>query len=92
METINTPQNYVKKNMPEEPVSVFLDKLFPEQEYRDKTVKRALGILGDDAGKFSVDEIQTMVAETEYLCEALLDIYEKQIFNGKTLQELLNEG
>jgi len=69
-----------------------LNKMFPEQEHKNKTVKRTLEILGDLSDKLSVDEIQTMIVETEYLCETLLDDYEKKIFKGKTLKELLNEG
>lgn len=69
-----------------------LNELFPEQEYREKRVKQALKILGDLTNKLTIDEIQTIVVETEYLCESLLDTYERQIFKGKTLKELLNEG
>lgn len=79
-------------NSHENSVSAFLDKLFPEQEYRDKKIKRALSILGELTDKLTIDEIRTIVVEVEYLCDSLLDSYERQIFEGKTLQELLNEG
>lgn len=69
-----------------------LDNLFPEQLREDKTVKRTKELLGNLPGKFSEDEIQTIATEIQYLCETLLDAYERTIFDGKTLNELLNIG
>ena len=51
----------------ENSLSIFLEKLFSEQQYSDKNVKRALGILGDLTEKLSVEEIRTILTETEYL-------------------------
>lgn len=38
----------------------------------------------------SDDELQTTIVELQYLIEIWLDSVEKQIFEGKTLEELLS--
>lgn len=69
-----------------------LDTIFPEQQHEDKTIKRAKEILGDLGKKMTNDEIKTLVAEIQYLCETWLDKYERNIFKGMTLNEFLNQG
>ena len=69
-----------------------LDIIFPEQQYEDKTIRRAKEILGEIGKEMTVDEIKTLVSEVQYLCDTWLDKYERELFNGMTLNELLNEG
>ena len=69
-----------------------LDALFPEQRHEDKTVKRTKEILGDLAKEFGNEEIQVIATEVQYLCETWLDVFERSVFKGQTLNELLNEG
>lgn len=69
-----------------------LNKLFPEQKREDKTIKQARTILGGLIDKFSSEELQEVIILLQYLTETWLDMYEKELFNGKTLNELLNCG
>ena len=63
-----------------------LHEMFPEQSHEDNTVLRAKKILGD---KYTTEEIKSMLASFEYLINAWLEEYEKQVFNNKTLKDLL---
>lgn len=85
---LNTNLNY--STTKENSIEKQLDNLFPEQKHEDKTIKRTKELLGNLANKFSDDEVQTIATEIQYLCETWLDTYERTIFKGKTLNELLN--
>ena len=49
----------------------------------------AKNILGKSAVNLSNTDIQDIIAKFEYLAEGFLDNYEKQIFQGETLKQLL---
>ena len=42
------------------------------------------------ADELSDCEIQTIISKLEFLAESFLDIQEKEIFQGKTLKQLLH--
>lgn len=46
-------------------------------------------ILGEKAKHLSDTQIEGIVSKFEYLAESFLDIHEKEIFQGKTLKQLL---
>lgn len=56
-----------------------------------KDAQKAKRILGDLANKLSNDELQTLLSETKFLVNSLLDDFEKMTFDGKTLQDVLYE-
>lgn len=68
-----------------------LDELFPEQKYEEKEIQKAREILGDVAKDYTNEQLKDVIAEVKYLCESWLDDFEREIFNGVTLQELLHE-
>lgn len=68
-----------------------LNNLFPEQKYSDKRIKQAKEALGLLAFEYSESELENLILEVESLTESWLDEYERQTFNGLTLQELLHE-
>lgn len=68
-----------------------LDQLFPEQQYNDKDIQKVKEILGLLSNEFSVPELRDIVAETQFLISSWLDDFERGIFDGKTLNELLHE-
>lgn len=63
-----------------------LTNLFPEQQYEDKTFKKAKEILGE---RYTNEEVKSMIASFEYLINNCLEDYEKKVFNNKTLKEIL---
>jgi hypothetical protein len=68
-----------------------LERIFPEQKQADKRIKLAKDALGSLSANFSETELGDVITEVEYLTESWLDEYERKIFDGLTLQELLHE-
>ena len=68
-----------------------LDTLFPEQQYDEKNIKKAKEILGVIGNEFSPVQFRDVVTEIHYLVESWLDDFEREIFDGLTLRELLHE-
>lgn len=68
-----------------------IQELFPEQEYEERNFQKAKQILGELANNFSQSELRDIVAQVEYLAESWLDDFERDIFEGKTLNEVLHE-
>lgn len=56
------------------------------------TVEEARKILGKTAENLSDEQIQDQLVKIKYLAESWLDEYEKSIFGGKTLNEILNSS
>ncbi len=65
--------------------SIFLDK---KEETKLQKAKR---ILGEDITEVTDDELRVYVAEFEFLLDSWLDKYEKGVFEGKTLKQLIKE-
>lgn len=87
-----TPKPIISKSLTVSPSSAkSIQDLFPEQEYEDKAIQRAKEVLGESAKSFSNEEMRDLVAQVEYLAETWLDDFERDIFKGKTLNELLHE-
>lgn len=72
-------------------ISQSLEAIFPEQKQADKRIKVAKDALGSLANQFTETELSDIITEVEYLTESWLDEYERNIFDGLTLQELLHE-
>lgn len=68
-----------------------LDELFPEQQYDERNVQKAKEILGPLADQFTTDELKDVVSEVQYLVASWLDDFERDIFGGLTLKEVLHE-
>ena len=75
-----------------ESITALLNSLFPEQEQEQKEIRQVKTILGELSNKFKSEELHAIVCEIQFLVNTWLDTYEQQILDGKTLQELLNEG
>jgi hypothetical protein len=72
-------------------VSEALDELFPEQQYEEKSIQTAKEILGSIVKELSPEELKFAVVEMQFLVETWIDDFEKSIFDGLTLRELLHE-
>lgn len=68
-----------------------LDELFPEQEYEEKNIQKTKEILGDLAYQLTPEQLKDTVAEVQFLAESWLDDFEREIFGGLTLKEMLHE-
>jgi hypothetical protein len=88
-----TPSSYLKKESKEisETFKESLNDLFPEQQYDDKDMQKAKALLGQSAAEFTSEQLKDEIIKIQYLCETWLDDFERNIFKGLTLQELLHE-
>lgn len=68
-----------------------LNTIFPEQQQRDKEVQKARIALGKTSKELSDEELQAKMSETQYLIQTWLDEFERNMFDGKTLKEVLHE-
>lgn len=68
-----------------------LKEIFPEQQCEEKNIKRAKDILGEIGEEFNLEELRDITSEIQYLVSSWLDDFEREIFNGLTLRELLHE-
>lgn len=90
-----TPQSSVvhPNNISNTAISIrnSLESLFPEQQYDEKNIQSTKKILGSLADNFTSEQLRDIVSEVQYLTENCLDAFEKSIFEGITLKELLHE-
>lgn len=68
-----------------------LDSLFPEQQYKDKDIQKANEILGKTSEVIGEDCMKDVLTEIQFLASTWLDNFERELFDGLTLQELLHE-
>lgn len=68
-----------------------LKTIFPSQKDESRLIK-ARRILGEIALDIPDEELERNLTEFQFLLDSWLDSFEKQVFNGKTLDQLLKEG
>lgn len=68
-----------------------LDEMFSKQQFKDRNILVICELLGDIGKQLSPDQITDIVSEMQYLTECWLDDFEREIFKGITLKELLHE-
>jgi hypothetical protein len=81
------PQQELEKS---ESFTKSLNNLFPEQQYDDKDLQKAKDILGDITTELNPEQLNSVVSEFKYLAESWLNDFERDVFGGQTLQELLH--
>lgn len=67
-----------------------LNNLFPEQLYDDKEIRKAKEVLGSITAELTPQQLEVVVTEVKYLAETWLDDFEREVFGGQTLNELLH--
>jgi hypothetical protein len=66
-----------------------INQHFQKQNEGQKTIQEAREILGDAAENLTDSQINDLVNEIQYLVDTWIDEYEENVFDGKTLKELL---
>lgn len=66
-----------------------INRYFEDQNERDRTLMEAREILGDTAKDLSDQQVLDLANEVQFLADSWLEEYEKDIFGGKTLDELI---
>lgn len=72
-------------------ISESLDVMFPEQKRQDKDVIKAKEALGELSKQFSEVELKEVITDIDFIVESWLDDFERDLFKGKTMKELLHE-
>ena len=80
--------NNFKKNLS---IIESLDIMFPEQKRSDKDLVDTKEVLGKLSELFTDMQLKEIITDVDFLVENWLDEFEKGIFEGKTLKELLHE-
>jgi len=68
-----------------------LDVMFPEQKRQDKDILKAKEALGELTKQFTEAQIKEIVTDIDFMVESWLDDFERDLFKGKTMKELLHE-
>lgn len=68
-----------------------LNEMFPEQQRDEKELKQAKEILGGLAAAYTPEQLKDAITEVKFLAETWLDDFEREVFQGRTLKELLHE-
>ena len=93
------PQSPSSINIPPKPynlsndldsLSNLLNKLYPENNADEKELAKARVILGEKGKQLKPEEIKDLISKVQYLIDSWLDEYEREIFKGVTLNELLS--
>lgn len=72
----------------ETPIEKAVDKIFTTDKEQNKFDK-ARKILGESGKEITNEQLENYVSEFEYLANCWLEIFERQVFEGETLDELL---
>jgi len=83
-----TVQDYTAN--PQSSIEKALNTIFPQQSEEDKVI-RMRKALGETAKTLSDPQVETIITEFQFLIDTWLDEYEKEVFGGMTLKEVLNE-
>lgn len=60
-----------------------------EQNEKQNTILEARDILGESSQSLTDEQVYDLVNEIQYLVDTWIEEYEKDVFDGKTLEELL---
>ncbi len=84
--TLQTPfQN------PQKTLENVLANIFPKPQEENRLI-RARVILGEDVKDVLDENLQIFTTELQYLISSWFDQYEKKVFGGATLREILKGG
>lgn len=79
------------KNKNQFSITDALDAMFPEQKRQDKDLARIKEAFGELAKEFNEVELKEVATDVDFLVATWLDDFEKTLFDGQTLREVLHE-
>lgn len=66
-----------------------LSKLFPENNVEEREIIKMKELLGAKGKGLTTDQIQDLMIKIKYLVNSWIDDFEKEIYDGMTLNQLL---
>ena len=67
-----------------------LNNLYSEQDKQQKSIQEARDILGETASEITDAQVYELITEVQYLADTWIEEFERNVFDGKTLEELLH--
>ena len=89
--TFETPQKIPNSYNPQQSIEAAINNIFPLVSEENKTL-RMRKALGNTAQSLSNEQIERVTTQFQFLIESWMDEFEKEVFSGLTLKEVLNEG
>lgn len=86
-----TQQKFPDSINPQQSIETALNKILPISSEETKIV-RMRKALGETAQLLSNEQIENITTEFQYLIDSWMDEFERDVFSGMTLKEVLNEG
>lgn len=89
----NSSNEFTSQTLPTNPFSVLdssFNRIFTHNP-EEKMVLKMRRMLGDTATTLSDEKVECLATEFQFLINAWLDEYERDVFEGMTLKEVLNE-
>ncbi len=89
----NSSNEFTSQTLPTNPFSVLdssFNRIFTKNP-EEKMVLKMRRMLGETANKLTDEKVECLATEFQFLINAWLDEYERDVFEGMTLKEVLNE-
>lgn len=90
-QTFEIPQKIPTSYNPQQSIETAINNIFPLASEENKT-SRMRKALANTAQSLSNEQIETITTQFQCLIESWMDEFEKNVFNGLTLKEVLNGG
>ena len=89
----NSSNEFTSQKLPTNTFSVLdisFNRIFTKNP-EEKMVLKMRRMLGETANKLTDEKVECLATEFQFLINAWLDEYERDVFEGMTLKEVLNE-
>ncbi len=96
MNTLDSEQLEIKpsqrefKLLEQQDIYENLNQHLSEQEKEQKSILEARDVLGETAENLTDEQVHSLVSEIQYLVDTWVEEFERKVYEGKTLKELLN--
>ncbi|OGK21960.1 hypothetical protein A2866_06105 [Candidatus Roizmanbacteria bacterium RIFCSPHIGHO2_01_FULL_39_8] len=87
---MSTSQQPIHPLAPLKTLDNLLLNMFPQNKDKNRIIQTRK-LLGKTAENLSNEQIHCIVTKFQFLINSWLDEFEKEVFGGKTLKEVLNE-
>ena len=89
---VKNAQEYTQNYSPQtQSLENVLSSILPNKS-EENQISRTRKHLGETAKTLSDAQVETIITEFKFLIDTWLDEYEKEVFGGVTLKEVLNKG
>ncbi len=88
METLRFEPNSFN---PQQSIETAINNIFPLASEENKTIKLRKA-LGETAKSLPDEQIETIGTEFQFLIDSWMDDFEKEVFSGQTLKEVLHDS